>query len=199
MTFKKKYGIIFIEGKEKEKKVKKNMAKISFGSLNIKKVDEGVNTFTFNGKEIEVRRYLPITDKLTLIGNAISLAADGNRFANPMKINMYLNLEIMFAYTNITFTDKQKEDLVKLYDILDSAGFFNLLYENMEPDEIYAIRSNTKDLSDNMYKQMNSFYGVMDNVSKDYVEVGAESEKIQKALSDPENLKFLKTIMNKLG
>lgn len=197
MTKKKKYGIIFIEGKEK--KVKKNMAKISFGSLNIKKVDEGVNTFTFNGKEIEVRRYLPITDKLTLIGNAISLAADGNRFANPMKINMYLNLEIMFAYTNITFTDKQKEDLVKLYDILDSAGFFNLLYENMEPDELYAIRSNTKDLSDNMYKQMNSFYGVMENVSKDYAEVGAESEKIQKALSDPENLKLLKTIMDKVG
>ena len=175
------------------------MAKISFGSLNIKKVDEGVNTFTFNGKEIEVRRYLPIMDKLTLIGNAISLAADGNRFANPMKINMYLNLEIMFAYTNITFTDKQKEDLVKLYDILDSAGFFNLLYENMEADELYAIRSNTKDLSDNMYKQMNSFYGVMENVSKDYAEVGAESEKIQKALSDPENLKLLKTIMDKVG
>ena len=44
---------------------------------------------------------------------------DNNNFANPVKLNVFLRLEIIFNYTNISFTDKQKEDLVKLYDILE--------------------------------------------------------------------------------
>ncbi|WP_291627863.1 hypothetical protein [Clostridium sp.] len=33
---------------------------------------------------------------------------------------MFLELGIIEYYTNISFTEKQKEDVVKLYDILQS-------------------------------------------------------------------------------
>lgn len=175
------------------------MAKVGFGALKITKVDDSVNTFTFNEKEIEVKRYLPISDKLTLIGNAINLAADGNRFANPMKIDMYLDLEIMFAYTNITFTDKQKEDLVKLYDMLASTGFFEAMYNVIAEDEASTIHYNAARIAENMYGQMNSIYGIMENIATDYAEVGSNAEKIQQNLADPNNLTLLKNIMTKLG
>lgn len=175
------------------------MAKVGFGSLKITKVDDRVNTFTFNEKEIEVKRYLPISNKLALIGNAINLAADGNRFANPMKIDMYLDLEIMFAYTNITFTDKQKEDLVKLYDILASAGFFEAMYSVIAEDEASTIHYNATRIAENMYGQMNSVYGIMENIATDYADVGSNAEKIQQNLADPNNLTLLKNVMTKLG
>ena len=175
------------------------MAKIGFGSLKITKVDDRVNTFTFNEKEIEVKRYLPFSDKLTLIGNAINLAADGNRFANPMKIDMYLDLEIMFAYTNITFTDKQKEDLVKLYDMLASAGFFEAMYNAIAEDEASTIHYNAARLAENMYGQMNSVYGIVENIVSDYAEVDMEATKVQEKLANPENLTLLKNVMTKLG
>lgn len=175
------------------------MAKVGFGSLKITKVDDRVNTFTFNEKEIEVKRYLPFSDKLTLIGNAINLAADGNRFANPMKIDMYLDLEIMFAYTNISFTDKQKEDLVKLYDMLASAGFFEAMYNVIEEEEASTIHYNAARLAENMYGQMNSVYGIMENIANDYSEVGAQAEDIQKKIADPNNIALLKDVMTKLG
>ena len=175
------------------------MAKIGFGSLKITKVDDRVNTFTFNEKEIEVKRYLPISDKLTLIGNAINLAADGNRFANPMKIDMYLDLEIMFAYTNITFTDKQKEDLVKLYDMLASAGFFEAMYNVIAEDEISTIHYNAARIAENMYGQMNSAYGIMENIASDYANVDMDASNIQEKLANPENLTLLKNVMTKLG
>ena len=175
------------------------MAKVGFGSLKITKVDDRVNTFTFNEKEIEVKRYLPISDKLTLIGNAINLAADGNRFANPMKIDMYLDLEIMFAYTNITFTGKQKEDLVKLYDMLASAGFFDAMYDVIAEDEASTIHYNAARIAENMYGQMNSIYGIMENVATDYAEVGAKIDKYQQDMANPDNLSLLKGIMTKLG
>lgn len=175
------------------------MAKVGFGSLKITKVDDRVNTFTFNEKEIEVKRYLPISDKLALIGNAINLAADGNRFANPMKIDMYLDLEIMFAYTNITFTDKQKEDLVKLYDMLASAGFFEAMYSAIAEDEASTIHYNAARIAENMYGQMNSVYGIMENIATDYAEVGSNIEKFQQDLADPNTIPLLKNIMTKLG
>lgn len=175
------------------------MAKIGFGSLKITKVDDKVNTFTFNEKEIEVKRYLPFSDKLTLIGNAINLAADGNRFANPMKIDMYLDLEIMFAYTNITFTDKQKEDLVKLYDMLASAGFFEAMYNVIAEEEASTIHYNAARLAENMYGQMNSIYGIMENIVSDYAEVDMDATKVQEKLANPENLTLLKNVMTKLG
>jgi hypothetical protein len=175
------------------------MAKIGFGSLKITKVDDRVNTFTFNEKEIEVKRYLPFSDKLTLIGNAINLAADGNRFANPMKIDMYLDLEIMFAYTNITFTDKQKEDLVKLYDMLASAGFFEAMYSAIAEEEASTIHYNAARLAENMYGQMNSVYGIMENIVSDYTEVDMDATNIQEKLANPENLTLLKNVMTKLG
>lgn len=175
------------------------MAKVGFGSLKITKVDDRVNTFTFNEKEIEVKRYLPFSDKLTLIGNAINLAADGNRFANSMKIDMYLDLEIMFAYTNITFTDKQKEDLVKLYDMLASAGFFEAMYSAIAEEEASTIHYNAARLAENMYGQMNSIYGIMENIVSDYAEVDMDATKVQEKLANPENLALLKNVMTKLG
>ena len=175
------------------------MAKVGFGSLKITKVDDSVNTFTFNEKEIEVKRYLPFSDKLALIGNAINLAADGNRFANPMKIDMYLDLEIMFAYTNITFTDKQKEDLVKLYDMLASAGFFEAMYNVIAEDEASTIHYNAARIAENMYGQMNSLYGIMENVATDYADVGTKIDEYQQDMANPDHLSLLKGIMTKLG
>ena len=175
------------------------MSKVSFGSLNIKKVSEETVSFSFGEKEIEVKQYLPLNEKLLVISNAINNAADGNRFMNDMKLEACLDLEIMFAYTNITFTEKQREDLAKLYDILASNGFFERMYGAMNEVEYRQLRVNAARIAEHMYEQMNSVYGIMENISRDYEHMGEESEKIQKNLSDPNNLAFLKEVMTKMG
>lgn len=175
------------------------MAKVAFSKLGIKKVNDEIKIVQFNGIDIEVKQYLPIQDKLTIIGNVINNAADGNRFANSMKIDMYLDLEIMFAYTNITFTDKQKEDLVKLYDMLASVGFFEAMYNVIAEDEVSTIRYNASRIAENMYGQMNSVYGIMENIATDYAEVGSNIEKFQQDLADPNTIPLLKNIITKLG
>jgi len=93
------------------------MAKIPFTKLKLIKKDETV-TFLYNEQEITVKKYLPVNEKLELISRVINAAADENRFYNPVKLDIFLKLEIIFTYTNINFTDKQKEDPSKLYDLL---------------------------------------------------------------------------------
>ena len=87
------------------------MAKVSFTKLGLKKNEE-VKTIKFNDIEIEVKQYLPANDKLALIGNVINNSHSTN-FANPVLIEVMGSLEIIYAYTNINFTDKQKEDPMK--------------------------------------------------------------------------------------
>ena len=175
------------------------MAKVAFSKLGIKKVNDKVKNITFNDIEIEVKQYLPIQDKLIIIGNAINNAADNNRFANPIKIDMYLALEIIMAYTDLSFTDKQKEDMPKLYDLFVSSGLLNEIYAAIPKSELDMLHYNAMRIAELMYNQMNSVYGIMENIANDYSEVGTQAEDIKKKIADPNNLTFLKDVMNKLG
>lgn len=175
------------------------MAKVAFSKLGVKRVNDKVKNITFNDIEIEVKQYLPIQDKLIIIGNAINNAADNNRFANPIKIDMYLALEIIMAYTDLSFTDKQKEDMPKLYDLFVSSGLLNEIYAAIPEAELNMLHYNSVRIAESMYGQMNSVYGIMENLANDYSEVGSQSEEIRSKLANPDNLTFLKDVINKLG
>ena len=175
------------------------MAKVAFSKLGIKKVNDKVKNITFNGIEIEVKQYLPIQDKLIIIGNAINNAADGNRFVNSAKLDMYTTLEVLYAYTDISFTDKQKEDSAKLYDLVISSGLVDEIYKAIPEQELNTIYTNVMRVAENMYAQMNSVYGIMENIAKDYANTSMEATDIQQKLADPNNLTFLKDVMSKLG
>lgn len=114
------------------------MAKVTYASLKLKQ-DTSVNTFEFQGQNIEVLKYLPIEDKNDLV--TISLQkAEQDGIYNPVLLDMYFHLNLVYLYTNITFTEKQKENEPKLYDTLKANGFFDLLLENISEedyDELY--------------------------------------------------------------
>jgi hypothetical protein len=112
------------------------MAKIPFTKLQLKKINES-KEFTYNEQIITVKQYLPIADKLALIGRVLNAASDEYNFANPVKLDMYLSLEIVFTYTNLSFTDKQKEDIGKLYDLLEENDIFDKVIELL-PEQEYT-------------------------------------------------------------
>ena len=92
------------------------MAKIGLTKLGLK-TDTGVSVYKWGEENLEIKRYLPIQQKLEMIGNVIEMAHDmESNYANPVKTKVLFDLEIMYNYTNINFTEKQKEDQAKLYD-----------------------------------------------------------------------------------
>ena len=88
------------------------MARVSFTKLGLTKNQE-VKIVNWNEQDIEVKQYLPINEKLTLISNVLNNAHDENNFSNPVKVEVFTALEIMYAYTNINFTEKQKRKISK--------------------------------------------------------------------------------------
>lgn len=123
------------------------MAKVSYAGLKLK-VDDTVKTFTWEEKEIEVLQYLPISDKYDLIMIALQKAKEGDIY-NPIKLDMYFHLNLVYMYSNLYFTDKQKEDEEKIFDTLVSSGLLAKIMENMAEDEF-------QDLWDKMSEYMSS-------------------------------------------
>ena len=103
------------------------MAKVSFTNLKLK-INKEIKEISFNDTKIEVLQYLPIEDKYDLVMITLQKAKEGNIY-NPVKLEMYFNLNLVYLYSNLSFTDKQREDEAKLYDTLMSTGLLNQIIE----------------------------------------------------------------------
>lgn len=170
---------------------------ISYSKLKLS-VSQDTIPVEWNGQTIEVKKYLPVQDELSLITTILNASVDENRFYNPVKFNVFFVIEIIEFFTNIKFTEKQKENAPKLYDELISSGFYDKIYK-ANPVDIDNIRADAWEVIDNIYKYQNSVYGVLDNVSKDYNNLNLDATEIEKKLANKDNVQFLNTVLTKLG
>lgn len=143
------------------------MAKVSYASLKLK-IDSGVNTFQFGDTKtkIEVLRYLPVEDKIDLIQVALQ-NAEQNGVYNDILVDMYFNLYIVFFYTNINFTDKQKEDLYKLYDQMQCSGLIDQVIANMDQSEYANLLTYLETIRDENLQYRNTAAAVLQSVIRD--------------------------------
>ena len=174
------------------------MAKVSFTKLGLKKNEE-VGILHINEQDIEVKQYLPINEKLELISSVINYAADENNFSNPVKENVFLTLEILYHYTNINFTDKQKEDPVKLYDLVVSSGLVNKVTDLIPEEDLDEVINGVAQSVKAIYTYRNSALGILESISQDYSNLNLDATEIQQKLADPDNMALLKQILTKLG
>lgn len=125
-----------------------------------------------------------------------TLSADDKIFNIP-QVLVNVGLEMVYNYTNISFTEKQKEDGLKLYDVLVSSTLLGQILAVCERD-YSAIQTWTIDVLTKLYDQYNSLRGVLASLSSDYNNMEFDIEKLQKEISDPEKFGLLKDVLSKL-
>lgn len=177
------------------------MAKISYNKLGITKDElNKVQTVEYNDQTIEVKQYLPIVEKSELITRVLNNSVDENTgYYNLLKLDMNLGLEIVYAYSNISFTEKQKEDPMKLYDMLNASKVLNLIIGLVPDGEFYYLNKTTHEMANNIVSYRNSAMGIMEAISADYSNLDLDATDIQKKLNDPDNMTLLKDVLTKLG
>lgn len=87
------------------------------------------------GKKINIKKYLPINDKKDLIEITLQKAEQSNGTYNEILIDMYFNLYLVYLYTDIVFTNEDREDEMKLYDQLESSGLLERIIDKIPDDE----------------------------------------------------------------
>ena len=141
------------------------MAKVSYASLKLK-VEKEIKTFMFNENKIEVATYLPIEDKYDLV--AITLQkAEQNGIYNPILLDLYFHLHLVYMYTNLSFTDKQKENEPKIYDTLASNGFFDKFFEAMDENEYSELIEYIEELKATILHYRNTAGAVLQSIVQD--------------------------------
>lgn len=174
------------------------MAKIPFSKLGLK-VNNEVTILTRGDQEIEVRQYLPMTEKLDVISDIVNQSVDNNGFYNPVKVKIFMVIEVISAYTNLSFTAKQKEDPLKLYDLLISTGLFNDVVQLISPEDWKEIQDSTWSTISNIYQYRNSVLGILESISTDYSNLSLEASDIQQRLVEGNGIEFLQEVISKLG
>ena len=151
---------------------------ISYANMKLKPVTT-THKFEWNGNEIEVLDYLPIEDKYDLIMITLQKSLEDGYY-NPIKIDEFFHLHLIYMYTNINFTEKQKEDEHKLYDSLKSNGLIDAFIEQM----------NEFDYSE--------LFNMLDETKRELIEYKrSTSALIQSLISDlPKQAEAMKNIMD---
>lgn len=174
------------------------MSKVPYTKLGLTK-NESKEKLQWGQVEIEIRQYLPFEDKLHLIERIVNKSLDEKGYINPCRRDLFEKMEIFYAYTNVNFTEKQKEDEFKLYDMLVGNGLMEKVISLIPEKEINSIFVSVHQLIDSIYEYRNSARGIMEMITSDYSNLELDAENLQKNIANPENLQLLRDVLERLG
>lgn len=114
--------------------------KVSYANLKLKTKTD-VKEFDFQGNKIEVLQYLPIEDKHALVFTVLQNTQQSTGLYDHVNAEMYFHLYLVYMYSNLNFTDKQKEAEDKIYDALSSNGLLDMIISNIPETEYNFLYS----------------------------------------------------------
>ena len=174
------------------------MVKVSLTKLNkIKSLDP--IDIKIGEETISVIQYLPLEKKLTIMQNIIEQAGNNEEgFYNIVKLTVFYTIEMLRAYTNISFTEKQLEDPQKLYDIIVLNKIWDTVKQSIPEDEVNYLWENTCTLAREITNYNHSALGILNLLSNDYDNLSLDTTDMANKLSNVDNLKMLREILTKL-
>lgn len=156
---------------------------VKFSDLNIN-IEEKITSFNFNGKTVQVRSYIPIRDKYDLVMVTLQKSKEEGLY-NPIKIDMFFHLHLIYMYTDIRFSDEDRKNEEVLYDKLVDSGFMNEFLSYMNEEEYNLLSSYVQSLVKDNLKYRNSAAAVIQSLIQDLPANAEAARKIVDSF-DPE-------------
>lgn len=168
------------------------MAKIGLTKITpIKEIEPVI--LHINEQNIEVKQYIPLQEKIEIAG-LVTSASTGELGINPIQRDVLTKFYIIDYYTNINFTEKQREDIQKTYDLLEINDIINKVMNAIPSNEIDNIMSWIFVCSQNYENYRNSVRGLLEDVTQKYANTELDIEKLVEQIKDPEVGQFLKNL-----
>ena len=175
------------------------MAKTSFTKLKCT-VNKNAVPLQIGEETISIKQYLPLQEKLALIERILVQAhAENYDYANPVLMEAFYEIEMVYAYSDISFTDKQKEDFLKTYDALKGSGVLQSIMDIIPEEEKSIISAGVYATSDSVYRYRNSVKGILEHIKDNYDELNIDASEIVEKLGDAKNFEFVKDMLTKIG
>lgn len=171
---------------------------MNYTDMNLK-INTDVKTISIQpGKDINILTYLPIEDKNDLI-QIVLQQSEENGLYNLIKIKMFFELYLVYLYTDIKFTDEEKEEPARLYDELKSNNIIDMILSHIDPIELGYLESLLDTTMEKTMKYTNTIGGVIRNFIGGLVPNAEKANEIIKNFN-PEQfehaMEFVKALNN---
>lgn len=176
------------------------MAKITFSKLGLRPRKE-ITTVPLNDDLIlEIREYLPISEKIDFVSFIVDKAIDETTGCfSPVRLEVYFGIALTKWYANISFTEKQMQDITKTYDLLEENKIIDLISQAIPDDESDFIRDLVNDTVEDITRYNNSFAGMLHNMTNEAGSLGTSIEDILAKIRNREGMEVLSEIKNVVG
>lgn len=141
------------------------------------KINDQINTFTKDNYQVNVKKYLPISDKIDLVQIALQKAQEDGIY-NQIKLDMYFHLNIIYLYTDIEISQEEREDEMKLYDILESNDIIDMVIANMDQDEYNELKGYLMEMESDSLTYRNTAAAVLTRIIHDLPKNAATAKQI---------------------
>lgn len=174
------------------------MAKVAFSKVTpIKAID--AKSIQLGEITVKVIQYLPVDDKAQLISELLSYTIDSTGAYNPMRLKIWFDVLLLKYYSDINITDKQLENVSKLYDALVINNIIDTVVENIPNNEYKMLWSSAVMCAKNIVNFNNSLVGMLNTINADYAIAKDDIDKTIDKIENPEALKTVKEILEKVG
>lgn len=165
------------------------MELINYSDLKLQYKPEYVY-FNYQGQEYSVCQTLSIEDKYDLIEATLYKALEGSLY-NTTKLAMYFELNCIYLYSNILFTEKDREDEGKLYDILKQNGLAAEIMKRIPEKDIEALDAILNLEVEKREKQKQSINSVIETFLR---ELPKSTQEIKDIMQDFDPERFTEVI-----
>lgn len=112
--------------------------------MEFQELDLNINNNTkpikINDKTIQVKQYLPIGLKINLVQLTLQQAIEDGIY-NAGLLDAYFNTFIVMYYTDLEFTDEQKQDILGLFDMFEGNGIIDAVCNVIPQVELEDLTS----------------------------------------------------------
>lgn len=137
---------------------------MNYKKLELAKITDLIE-MDWNGNKINITKYLPIEDKYDIVMITLQKSLE-NRIYNPIKLDMFFHLNLVYMYTNLVFTEEEQENETKLYDEMKSSGFMDKFLTYIDPVDYTEMQEDI----DNIAELMMNYNSTAASVIRSFIE-----------------------------
>ena len=151
----------------------------NYSDLGLKR-DTQVSTMKWGNKEIKIKKYLPIEAKYDIVMITLQQSMEDG-FYNPIKLDMHYHLNLLYMYSDLNFTDEEKENSDKIYDEIKSTGFLDEFLKYVNENEYVEMEEDIELIAELMRQEQASVTSVIKKLIDD---LPANAEAAQKIVDN---------------
>ena len=127
-------------------------------------LNKSLKIIKINGIDVAVKQYLPAEDKNAILEIAMQQADQGT-ILNTFNLDAIFHVYLVLKYTDINFSDEDKQDILKLYDILDSNNVIDAVVAAIPAEEYNTLRDNLLEMTEHYLTYRNSARALVEQFS----------------------------------